>query len=437
LTAFLFLFLSTWLIISLFVVLPSINARSVFVFDMQVDPSAQVHTFLASLSQRAVAERKQDLAQHFQTFENLYDRKLWHQLTFAIENFLASPHAGPYLIPLYENFVSDFEQRLNKLKLVAGLGILAARQTGDAQASIKFLDKLAEKCKPKPQKDGEPSTPDQTDIEAHVLCVIEAAHYHLLLGDFDKVLKSIKLCRSQLEPLTGVDPRVSATFYRVSADYYKAKSEYGDYYHTALLFLGCIPSLESDISIEERVQRAHDLVLAALLSETIYNFGELLLHPILDSLNGTPHEWLRHLFAAFKSGDISRFESLGGQFNKQPLLIQNLGFLRQKICLMTLMQVVFTRKAHDRVIRFDVLARETRLPLEEVEHLVMKALSLKLIKGTIDQVDQTIQVTWVQPRVMDKGEIKLMSGMVEEWLDRVSETTKKMEEQGNDLFVSA
>lgn len=35
----------------------------------------------------------------------------------------------------------------------------------------------------------------------------------------------------------------------------------------------------------------------------------------------------------------------------------------------------------------------------------MKALSVGLIKGNIDEVDQKVQMTWVQPRVLDVQQV--------------------------------
>ena len=58
---------------------------------------------------------------------------------------------------------------------------------------------------------------------------------------------------------------------------------------------------------------------------------------------------------------------------------------------------------------FQEICQETSLPLEEVELLVMKALSLNLVKGYIDQVEQKVYMTWVQPRVLDKKQVFLTS----------------------------
>lgn len=43
----------------------------------------------------------------------------------------------------------------------------------------------------------------------------------------------------------------------------------------------------------------------------------------------------------------------------------------------------------------------------QVELLVMKALSVGLIKGNIDEVDKKVQMTWVQPRVLDLQQVRL------------------------------
>ena len=52
------------------------------------------------------------------------------------------------------------------------------------------------------------------------------------------------------------------------------KADYGPYYKNALLYLACV-DVDKELGEEDRKARAHDLCIAALLGETIYNFGEL------------------------------------------------------------------------------------------------------------------------------------------------------------------
>ena len=69
--------------------------------------------------------------------------------------------------------------------------------------------------------------------------------------------------------------------------------------------------------------------------------------------------------------------------------------LRQKISLLCLMEMTFKRSANQRSIKFEDIASETKLPLKEVELLIMKALSQDLVKGEIDQVAGVVNMSWV------------------------------------------
>ncbi|CAO3630164.1 unnamed protein product [Cunninghamella echinulata] len=262
---------------------------------------------------------------------------------------------------------------------------------------------------------------------------MEAAHFQLLLGQVDEVKKVIDSSEKILDGFDSVETPIYASFYRVSAEYFKSQADYAHYYKSALLFLACV-NLD-EMSDTEKVERAYDLAMSALLGDNIYNFGELLMHPVLDSLTNTENDWLRTLLFAFNNGDIGKFEALAPHFNKQPLLQQNSSALSKKICLMSLIEAVFRRSADNRIIPFSEIASETRLPIDEVEHLVMKALSLNLIRGSIDQVDQLVTVNWVQPRVLDKSQIDGMRQRLEDWSNQVKKISTFVSQQGGEVFA--
>jgi hypothetical protein len=48
----------------------------------------------------------------------------------------------------------------------------------------------------------------------------------------------------------------------------------------------------------------------------------------------------------------------------------------------------------------------------------MRAMSLGLIKGSMDEVEQTINISWVQPRVLDKGQLSVLSAQLDTWSER-------------------
>lgn len=131
----------------------------------------------------------------------------------------------------------------------------------DAQESVDFLQHIITKV----------DTPESKDV--YVLAVMEAAHFQLMLGQADQVKKVIDSSEKILDGFDSVETAISASFYRVSAEYFKAEADYVHYYKNALLFLACV-NLD-DMPTSERMERAYDLAMAALLGDSIYNFGEL------------------------------------------------------------------------------------------------------------------------------------------------------------------
>ncbi|KAJ1934578.1 26S proteasome regulatory subunit [Kickxella alabastrina] len=120
----------------------------------------------------------------------------------------------------------------------------------------------------------------------------------------------------------------------------------------------------------------------------------------------------------------------------QPLLVQQEAFLQQKIRLMALIESMFKRQgAGARTVAFGDISAETKLPVADIEHLVMKALSLGLIRGSIDQVEQIITIQWVQPRYLGKDQIRSLVDRLSQWETRVTQTAQKMSQTAPELFV--
>lgn len=119
-------------------------------------------------------------------------------------------------------------------------------------------------------------------------------------------------------------------------------------------------------------------------------------------MEGTNKQWLSDLLHAFNRGDIDQFNDIVGknqaEFDAQPALSSKKEYVKEKVALLALMVLVFQRPAQERNIAFIEIAEVTRLPVAQVEWLVMRALSCKLIKGSIDQVDEIVRVSWVQVR---------------------------------------
>ncbi|XP_044539879.1 26S proteasome non-ATPase regulatory subunit 13, partial [Gracilinanus agilis] len=293
-----------------------------------------------------------------------------------------------FLSQLYENFISEFEHRVNPLSLVEII-LHVVRQMTDPNVALTFLEKTREKVK--------------SSDEAVILCKTAIGALKLNIGDLQVTKETIEDVEEMLNNLPGVTS-VHSRFYDLSSKYYQTIGNHASYYKDALRFLGCIDV--KDLPVSEQQERAFTLGLAGLLGEGVYNFGELLMHPVLDSLRNTDRQWLIDTLYAFNSGNVERFQTLKPAWGQQPDLAANEALLLQKIQLLCLMEMTFTRPANHRQLTFEEIAQSAKVKVNEVELLVMKALSVGLVKGSIDEVDKRVHMTWVQPRVLDVQQVQ-------------------------------
>lgn len=83
----------------------------------------------SSYLESAISSAPASLQSFYPRFQSLHSKKLWYQLTLAVEEFLAHPDsaAPPLRVDLYDKFVKSFAERVNQLRLV-GMAVKAARQ---------------------------------------------------------------------------------------------------------------------------------------------------------------------------------------------------------------------------------------------------------------------------------------------------------------------
>ncbi|KAG6521413.1 26S proteasome non-ATPase regulatory subunit 13 homolog B-like [Zingiber officinale] len=373
-------------------------------------------------------DARPELAEWYSALADLYQRKLWHQLTAKLEQFvaLAVVQAGDALIQLYNNFITDFETKINLLKL-AHFAVVVSRQYSEKDAAINYLEGIIEKL----------HATRELRIEEPILYVkMQIAALNLEKGNQKECKKLIDEGKSTLDNMTDVDPSVHASYYWISSQYHKSQKEFAEFYKSALLYLA-YTSVES-LSASFKLDLSFDLSLSALLGDNIYNFGELLAHPIINSLIGTQVEWLYHILQAFNSGNLIRYQELckihNAALTAQPALVENERKLLEKINILCLMEIIFSRPSEDRTIPLSIITERTKLSIEDAEYLLMKALSVHLIEGIVDQVEGTVYVSWVQPRVLGIPQIKSLHDRLDSWVGKVRTALSTVEAETPDLL---
>lgn len=311
----------------------------------------------------------------------------------------------------YRLFVAEWELRVNPLQLVEiCISIAQNIATKDKQKSMEFLSKIGNVI----NKDKIAVARLHTgEIEAR----LENKDKNGQIIDLKSIRTQIDSTQHEVDSLVGVT-EVHAPFYRVSSLYLREVGDFAGYYREALRYLGVEDA--NNLTTEQKQVHAVLLGFAALLGENVHNFGELLAHPILKSLEGTRERWIVDVLLAFNSGDLTRFFSLEGDWGGWDDLKKQKDFLTAKIRLMAVMELAVSRPTKARSVSFKEIATKCQIPFDEVEFLVMKALSKDLIRGDINQVEQVVYVTWVQPRVLDNPQIMQMATRISAWRNDVN-----------------
>ena len=67
----------------------------------------------------------------------------------------------------------------------------------------------------------------------------------------------------------------------------------------------------------------------------------------------------------------------------------------------------------------------------------MRAMSLELIRGEIDEIEQTVTASWVQPRVLTSAQVANMAQLLQGWKTQVSTTLTFLETEAPEFGQEA
>lgn len=378
---------------------------------------------------------------HYDKMASLFSQKLWHQLTLAVLDFLAAaPETqvttadGTHsFLALYDQVVLPVDKKLNQLSL-ARIASAVANSLDDAEAAKTVMESLLEKK----ERLGPAATLFCESklhlLQLSIMMLSATGQDPAILGGTKGMLENNSSVVSELlaDGTESDAAIVSSAYYECAMTYRKVVGPPEAYYREAIRFLNY--TSPDALAPKERLDLATDLSLAALTGEGVFNFGEILQLPILAALDTPEHgSWLVDLMKANARGDVTAFHAIANQYvtaiQAQPALASRAKTVEEKITLLALVNMIFERPSGERTLTFDEIAARIQLPVDSVELVVMRALSLGLIKGTMDQVDQTLLVNWVMPRVLDKTQMQNLSIRFSEWAVQVSKAKDYMVEQ--------
>jgi 26S proteasome regulatory subunit N9 len=66
----------------------------------------------------------------------------------------------------------------------------------------------------------------------------------------------------------------------------------------------------------------------------------------------------------------------------------------------------------------------------------MKAMSLELVKGSIDESSETVNITWMLPRYLSKEHLVLLITRMKEWEMKMEQVINLVETQASELLTN-
>jgi len=399
---------------------------------------------------RAMAAQFPDLAENYYSkIESYCQQKLWHQLTLLILDFVSDDSKSTTLRPvtdgskntylgLYSQVVSAVASKINQLSLarIAAAVAFSSLEVGSSpEESRKILQDLLDKL--------------ETSVNVGAVLYLQSKISLLTLQvgendsdtkkeSLDKIYTMIKTNGPLLKQLVSDTPEaviVNAAHYETSMTYYKIVGPPEAFYNEAVDYLNYYQPKEGDAAATDTKSQtlAIDLCLAALTGEGVYNLGQVVSNPILKVLEPTPQAWLVELLKACALGNVSNFKKLcqetyPSQIASQPALVNMGQQMQEKITLLGLVELVFAKPASERTLTFAEIAEGLEIPVEQVEWVIMRAFSVKLMEGTMDEVEGSVHVTWILPRALSAEQMTELAGQFGSWAAKVLSTKDLMEE---------
>merc|ERR1711966_325833 len=106
----------------------------------------------------------------------------------------------------------------------------------------------------------------------------------------DEVKEIMKSAEKTLDAIHEISDLTYSFFYKLCASFHQKRVSPAEFYRSTLQYLTYTPA--DTLSSSQQCEIARDLCLAAFAAESMFTFGELLQHPVLQALTGTEFEWM-------------------------------------------------------------------------------------------------------------------------------------------------
>ena len=379
-----------------------------------------------------IRSRYHTLGQNIDNLANLAALKQTHELTAEIIRFLDAASlvgmSGKEMVEFFDLFVKQIASKLSPLSLVKIIGRCVSATDVDSASALALV------------------AAHETDLtkskDATILSKVLIADIHMKkdrnLDDARTVIDSV--VETLQDPIYAhtVSGSARGQFHLAASELYMSLGNDFEFYCHVVSFLTYTPLNEiPPVTLATTTKQA---AVIALIHPEINDFGESLALPAF-AVNNT--SWFVDFLRAIHFGNFDAFDSAikmhAIELQSEIALMAKIDTsLRRKLTMIALAELSgFVAPEKNRRLSFQQISAHCRVGINEVEELVMTTMgSGKLINGVIDQVDSTVLITSVKPRVLDRDRIVLLKSRIESWANRTESLVTGLKDLTPELLIA-
>ena len=366
-----------------------------------------------------LSKKYPDFKKLFENIDSSLNQHLWYQLSESLIELSHKPEIqnSNDLIELYNGLVFFIEPTLNPMKYLEYVQNMLNNYKDKMNEALTFVENIE-------------NTHKNFKGEEKIFIKIIKGFCYLPLDKMYELEEIVKSTEEDFSSNIEIDASLYSQYYKLSTLFYEKKQDYDNFYNNAFQYL----AYETKISNEDKLNLCYKMCSAMLIGEKLYNFAELIEKDFFKLMHGTKYEWISNLILSFNLAKVDQFLSMVEQNKRKikdnTILKDKMDFLPIKIRIAALLDLIFQKNKTERTLSFDEICKVCMTEEDKIEFIAMKALSLGLIKGYIDQVERKLIVNWIQPKYLDKEKISLMQERFTAWIDKAQKVLLDLQENG-------
>jgi 26S proteasome regulatory subunit N9 len=339
-------------------------------------------------------------------------KRFWHEFSEHLTHLIYSkPNFNA--LGLVEATIAEMSISLDPFLIVELFDVYLGRVSAPLKDKLGFIEKTKELV-------------SKNELAVNYLNILEAKA-RFLNEDYEKGYATLKEAEKVVDSHRSVPKIIFASLNNAKFIYHWKKSDFPQFYESVIKFLAYHE--ERKMGPAERLDLASKTLQAALLSDQILTFGDLLSNSFFQIVaDNAQHRYLWQLVEIFNQGQVDKLESFLASahsgFGQDPLLSHHVEKLRRKIRVISLYDsVFFSQKSFSQQhMTFNEIAHIAKIDKSAVEKLIVHVLSIGLLRGYVDEANELFYITGLKPQDLDLPRLKQLRDKFDNWSENIKTT---------------